>query len=587
MNHRAESSSDVYSLGLCLYDVLTGQQSTRSGSGDELARLASVVPAIDADLEAIVHRAIETRPERRYANGSALSLDLRAWLDGRPIEARRLTPLERARRWIRRHAEGVVHFGTRAAGFLLLGALSMAGWKQWASWKRIVVAAEEARLGAGFEPGQLLAPDGDDAGGAHHEVAPAGQRMRAQEGDDLRRLAEAHLVGEQAVATGRAKVVHPLDATALVGPQEIRQGRRLSRRAEHALAPLRQLGAKADLETVLVEERKDQIGRERAVAEIVEVAPPGGQALPFLGRDGHDAEIGDEQRRAPVLEQEGGLLVGEQLLARAEDPTQVQAGAVAALGHGLDLEVAGALLQVPDARIELEGELLGEFGEERRTLTPIDEIPLVMKNAVLAIEDARFYSHGGVDYLGVIRAGLANVGRAKSQGASTITMQVARNVYLSAEKSYTRKIYEILLTFKLEHLLTKDQILEIYMNQIFLGNRAYGFAAASEAYFGRPLKDITVAEAAMLAALGTALGTPFANAQALTDHLLTQKSYAPTHESAAVILMGNATCRARAAQVLNALCEVLRDPANANTPLFTRIEADSTADMHVFRFVPA
>jgi putative ATP-dependent endonuclease of the OLD family len=94
-------------------------------------------------------------------------------------------------------------------------------------------------------------------------------------------------------------------------------------------------------------------------------------------------------------------------------------------------------------------------------------------------------------------------------------------------------------------------------------------------------------EAAMLAALGTALGTPFANAQALTDHLLTKKSYAPTHESAAVILMGNATCRARAAQVLNALCAVLRDPLNANTPLFTRIEADSTADMHVFRFAPA
>jgi penicillin-binding protein 1A len=148
-----------------------------------------------------------------------------------------------------------------------------------------------------------------------------------------------------------------------------------------------------------------------------------------------------------------------------------------------------------------DGALIGEFGEERRTLTPIREIPQVMKDAVLAIEDARFYSHGGVDYLGVIRAGLANVGRAKSQGASTITMQVARNVYLSAEKSYTRKIYEILLTFKLEHLLTKDQILEIYMNQIFLGNRAYGFAAASEAYFGKPLKDVTIAEAAMLAGL--------------------------------------------------------------------------------------
>ena len=148
-----------------------------------------------------------------------------------------------------------------------------------------------------------------------------------------------------------------------------------------------------------------------------------------------------------------------------------------------------------------EGDLLAEFGEERRNLTPIAEIPKVMTNAVLAIEDARFYQHGGVDYLGVMRAGLANLGRAKSQGASTITMQVARNVYLSSEKTFTRKIYEILLTFKLEHMLSKDQILEIYMNQIFLGNRAYGFAAASEAYFGKPLKDITVAEAAMLAGL--------------------------------------------------------------------------------------
>ena len=148
-----------------------------------------------------------------------------------------------------------------------------------------------------------------------------------------------------------------------------------------------------------------------------------------------------------------------------------------------------------------EGVLLGEFGEERRSLTPIAQIPKVMKDAVLAIEDARFYQHGGVDYVGVVRAGLANVGRLKSQGASTITMQVARNVYLSSEKTLMRKIYEILLTFKLEHLLSKDQILEIYMNQIFLGQRAYGFAAASETYFGKPLQEITVAEAAMLAGL--------------------------------------------------------------------------------------
>jgi penicillin-binding protein 1A len=101
----------------------------------------------------------------------------------------------------------------------------------------------------------------------------------------------------------------------------------------------------------------------------------------------------------------------------------------------------------------------------------------------------------------MLRAALANLGRIKSQGASTITMQVARNVYLSSEKTYTRKIYEILLTFKLEHMLTKDQILEVYMNQIFLGNRSYGFAAAAEAYFGKPLKNITIAEAAMLAGL--------------------------------------------------------------------------------------
>lgn len=148
-----------------------------------------------------------------------------------------------------------------------------------------------------------------------------------------------------------------------------------------------------------------------------------------------------------------------------------------------------------------DGVLIGEFGEERRNLTPIAEIPQVMKDAVLAIEDARFYAHGGVDYKGLVRAAIANMGRVKSQGASTITMQVARNVYLSSEKTFTRKLYEVLLTFKLEHLLTKDQILEIYMNQIFLGNRAYGFAAASEAYFGKPLKDITIAEAAMLAGL--------------------------------------------------------------------------------------
>jgi len=148
-----------------------------------------------------------------------------------------------------------------------------------------------------------------------------------------------------------------------------------------------------------------------------------------------------------------------------------------------------------------DGVLLGEYGEERRNFTPINRIPQVMKDAVLAAEDARFYEHGGVDYKGVARAALENLRDARSQGASTITMQVARNFYLSTEKTFTRKIYEILLALKIESVLSKDQILELYMNQIFLGQRANGFASACQIYFGKPLKDITVAEAAMLAGL--------------------------------------------------------------------------------------
>ena len=159
--------------------------------------------------------------------------------------------------------------------------------------------------------------------------------------------------------------------------------------------------------------------------------------------------------------------------------------------------------------------LIGEFGEERRKLTPIKDVPKVMIDAVLAIEDTEFYQHSGVSYRGFVRAALANLGRAKSQGASTITMQVARNVYLTQEKNYMRKIYEVLLTFKLEHLLSKDQILEIYMNQIFLGNRAYGFAAAAEAYFDKPLASLSIAEAAMLAGLPQAPSAynPISNAK--------------------------------------------------------------------------
>ncbi len=149
-----------------------------------------------------------------------------------------------------------------------------------------------------------------------------------------------------------------------------------------------------------------------------------------------------------------------------------------------------------------DGYLIGEFGEERRAVVGIAEVPGVMKHAILAAEDDRFYQHGGIDYAGIARAAVANlIGGGKRQGASTITQQVARNFFLTGEKTYTRKLYEALLSFKIESSLSKDQIFELYINQIFLGQRAYGFAAAAQIYFGKPLQDITIAEAAMLAGL--------------------------------------------------------------------------------------
>ena len=149
-----------------------------------------------------------------------------------------------------------------------------------------------------------------------------------------------------------------------------------------------------------------------------------------------------------------------------------------------------------------DGVLMGEFGEERRAVIKIGEVPEQLKQAILAAEDDRFYQHGGVDYAGVLRAAYSNFtsGGAR-QGASTITMQVARNFFLSKEKTFTRKFSETLLAFKIEHSLTKDEILELYINQIYLGQRSYGFASASQVYFGKPLSDINLAEAAMLAGL--------------------------------------------------------------------------------------
>jgi penicillin-binding protein 1A len=157
--------------------------------------------------------------------------------------------------------------------------------------------------------------------------------------------------------------------------------------------------------------------------------------------------------------------------------------------------------KIPLRIVSAEGELLGEFGEERRAVVKIRDVPEIMRQAILAAEDERFYQHGGVDYLSVLRAAFSNVSSGSQQGAGTITMQVARNFFLTREKTLTRKLREVLLAYKIEANLSKDQILELYINQIFLGQRAYGFAAAAQIYYGKSLSQVDIAEAAMLAGL--------------------------------------------------------------------------------------
>src|SRR3954469_14448892 len=172
--------------------------------------------------------------------------------------------------------------------------------------------------------------------------------------------------------------------------------------------------------------------------------------------------------------------------------------------------------KVPLRIYTAEGTLIGEFGEERRAVVSIDEVPPQLKHAIIAAEDERFYQHPGIDYIGVLRAAYANlVAGGRRQGASTITMQVARNFFLSSEKTLTRKLYEALLAFKIEHSLNKEQILELYVNQIYLGQRAYGFGAASQIYFGKALNQLSLGEIAMLAGLPKApsLYNPIANPQ--------------------------------------------------------------------------
>jgi len=165
-------------------------------------------------------------------------------------------------------------------------------------------------------------------------------------------------------------------------------------------------------------------------------------------------------------------------------------------------DLSGDRLKVPLRVYSAEGTLIAEFGEERRIPVTTREVPPQLIQAILAAEDDAFYVHQGVDFQGILRAAINNFRRGGThEGASTITMQVARNYFLSPEKTYSRKIKEILLAFKIEREFGKDRILELYLNKIFLGSRAYGFAAAGQIYFGKNLSDLTLPEMALLAGL--------------------------------------------------------------------------------------
>jgi len=171
----------------------------------------------------------------------------------------------------------------------------------------------------------------------------------------------------------------------------------------------------------------------------------------------------------------------------------------------LDLPSLDALIdyrpKIPLRVYTNDNVLIGEFGQERRDFVAIKDIPLIQRQALLAIEDSRFYEHGGVDFKGVARAVIADLTGGFRQGASTITMQVARDFFLTKEKLVSRKLTEVMLAYKIERALTKDQILELYMNQVYLGQRAYGFSSAARIYFGKSIKDLSIAQAAMLAGL--------------------------------------------------------------------------------------
>ena len=186
-----------------------------------------------------------------------------------------------------------------------------------------------------------------------------------------------------------------------------------------------------------------------------------------------------------------------------------------------DLPSADALrevhLQTPLRVYSADKRLIAEFGEKRRHPVLIEDVPELMKQAFIASEDDRFYEHPGVDWMAIARAALELVQtREKRQGGSTITMQVARNFFLTPEKTYERKIKEIVLSFKIEQELSKDEILELYVNKIFLGHRSYGIGAAAQVYYGTDIEELTLGQIAMIAGLPKAPSTtnPITNPEA-------------------------------------------------------------------------
>nr|WP_240354997.1 peptidoglycan glycosyltransferase/peptidoglycan DD-transpeptidase MrcA [Pectobacterium brasiliense] len=165
-------------------------------------------------------------------------------------------------------------------------------------------------------------------------------------------------------------------------------------------------------------------------------------------------------------------------------------------------------LQTPMQVYSADGELIAQFGEKRRIPLKLDQVPPELVHAFIATEDSRFYDHHGVDPVGIIRAAsIALTSGHASQGASTITQQLARNFFLSPERTLIRKIKEVFLAIRIEQLLTKDEILELYLNKIYLGYRAYGVGAAAQVYFGRPVDQLTLSEMAMIAGLPKAPST--------------------------------------------------------------------------------